>query len=116
MKLVRFEQAEQYEPEEGWKRVSLAGNEHFSFEWFQKPPGHASPRHDHDNDQVCIVFEGKLTVYTENDEVTLGEYDSVLLEGGESHTVENTGEAVATGLDVFAPGRSFDFWLQRDDG
>ncbi|QLG27310.1 cupin domain-containing protein [Halorarum halophilum] len=114
MEPVSFDQAETYEPEEGWRRVAMAGSDAFSFEWFEKPPGHSSPMHDHENEQVCLVTEGELTVYTEDDEVTLGPYDSTWLEPWERHRVENTGDERAVGVDVFAPGRSFDFWLDRE--
>ncbi|MDL5363072.1 cupin domain-containing protein [Halalkalicoccus sp. NIPERK01] len=112
MRHVEFDDAERYEPEEGWGRRALAGSEGFSFEWFEKPPGHSSPMHDHENEQVCLCLEGELTVHTEEETVTLGEYDSVWLDAWESHRVENTGEERAVGLDVFAPGRSFDFWTE----
>lgn len=115
MRTVNFDEAETYEPEEGWRRVSLAGSEQFSFEWFQKPPGHSSPMHGHENEQVCVCLSGELTVYTETESITLGEYDSVLLESEEEHRVENEGEEMAVGLDVFAPGRSFDFWTDREE-
>ena len=113
MKSEKFDDAETYEPDEGWRRVALAGSDLFSFEWFEKPPGHSSPMHDHENEQVCLVLDGELTIATETDEVTLERYDSVWLESWESHRVENTGDSLATGLDVFAPGRSFDFWTDR---
>lgn len=115
MEPVEFDDAETYEPEEGWRRVALAGSDQFSFEWFEKPVGHASPMHHHENEQVCIVLEGELTVYTEENTVTLGPYDSVWLESDEPHRVENTGDKRAIGIDVFAPGRSFDYWLDRMD-
>lgn len=114
MKSVQFDETEHYEPDEGWGRRALAGSEQFSFEWFEKPPGHSSPMHDHENEQVCLCLEGELTVSTEEKSVTLGEYDSVLLDSWESHRVENTGDERAVGLDVFAPGRSFDFWTDRE--
>ena len=114
MRPVEFDDAETYEPEEGWRRVALAGSDNFSFEWFEKPPGHSSPMHDHENEQVCVCLRGALTVETEDDEIQLGEFDSVLLESNESHRVENTGDETAIGLDVFAPGRSFDFWTDRE--
>ena len=110
MKATNFEDAETYEPDEGWQRVSLADSEKFSFEWFEKPPGHSSPMHDHENEQVCIVLEGELTIHTEGDEVTLTKYDAARLERWEEHRIENMGDELAIGLDVFAPGRSFDFW------
>ncbi|WP_152042294.1 cupin domain-containing protein [Salinigranum salinum] len=111
---VPFDEAETYEPEAGWRRVAMAGSDQFSFEWFEKPPGHSSPTHDHENEQVCLVVGGELTVYTEDDEVTLGRFDSVWLDSWEAHRVENSGDDVAVGIDVFAPGRSFDFWTDRE--
>ncbi|WP_435067233.1 cupin domain-containing protein [Haloplanus sp. C73] len=114
MRPVDFDAAETYEPDDGWRRVSMAGSDQFSFEWFEKPPGHSSPMHAHENEQVCLVLQGEMTVYTEDESVTLGQYDSVLLESGEAHRVENTGDERAVGLDVFAPGRSFDFWTDRE--
>lgn len=115
MRSVSFDDAETYEPDEGWQRVSLAGSDQFTFEWFEKPPGHSSPMHDHENEQVCLVLEGELTIFTEHDEVTLNRFDSVLLESWEPHRVENTGDETAVAVDVFAPGRGFDFWTDRSD-
>jgi mannose-6-phosphate isomerase-like protein (cupin superfamily) len=114
MQPVPFDEAETYEPEEGWRRVAMAGSDRFSFEWFEKPPGHASPMHHHENEQVCLVTEGELTLVFEDDEVTLGPYDSALIESEEPHSAVNRGEERAVGVDAFAPGRSFDFWLDRE--
>lgn len=113
MKSVKFDAAESYEPDKGWRRVSLAGSEQFAFEWFEKPPGHSSPMHDHENEQVCLVLDGEMTIYTEDDKIILGKFDSVWLDAWEPHRVENTSDERAVGLDVFAPGRSFDFWTDR---
>ena len=115
MEEVNFDEAETYEPDQGWRRVSLAGSDQFSFEWFEKPPGHSSPMHDHENEQVCLVLSGELTIHTDDDEACLKRYDSVWLEPWETHRVENTGEDVAVGVDVFTPGRSFDFWTEREE-
>jgi quercetin dioxygenase-like cupin family protein len=115
MESVQFDEAETYEPESGWRRVALAGSDRFSFEWFEKPAGHSSPMHDHENEQVCLCLAGELTVHTEDASVTLHSEDSVWLDAWESHRVENTGDERAVGLDVFAPGRSFDFWTDSGD-
>jgi len=64
----------------------MAGSDQFSFEWFEKPPGHSSPMHDHENEQVCLCLEGELTVATEDDSVTLQKNDSVLLESNETQS------------------------------
>lgn len=112
MKIVEFSNAEIYEPDDGWRRASLAGSDQFTFEWFEKPPGHSSPDHNHENEQVCLVLQGELTVFTDENEVTLEKFDSVWLDSWEKHRVENTGDSLAVGLDVFSPGRSFDFWTE----
>lgn len=118
MERVDFDEAETHEPDEGWQRRALAGSERFSFEWFEKPPGHSSPTHSHENEQVCLCLSGELTVHAEERSVVLGAYDSVHLGADEPHRVENESDERAVGLDVFAPGRSFDFWTDRtgDDG
>lgn len=113
MEVIRFDQGERYEPEEGWQRTSLAGSDRFTFEWFEKPPGHISPMHDHENEQVCVCLGGELTIYTEDASMALHQFDSVWLDAWESHQVENTGDERAVGLDVFSPGRSFDFWTSN---
>lgn len=115
MQKVQFDKAEDYEPDEGWRRVSMAGSDKFSFEWFEKPPGHSSPMHDHENEQVCLCLAGELTVITDEQEVVLERFDSVWLDAWEAHRVENAGDERAIGVDVFAPGRSFDFWTDREE-
>jgi quercetin dioxygenase-like cupin family protein len=95
--------------------VSLTGSATFTFEWFEKPPGHSSPMHDHKNEQVCLFPSGELTLYTEDDSVTLEEYDSVWLDSWESHHVANESDEPVVGLDVFVPSRSFDSWTDRGD-
>ena len=114
MHVVRFEQAERYEPEEDWKRVSLCSSEDISLEHFTKPPGHASPLHAHPNAQVLVVLDGKLAVWTERDgEQQLDQGDAVYIPGNQPHVVSNPLDRPAVGLDIFVPGRSFDFWRHR---
>jgi quercetin dioxygenase-like cupin family protein len=113
MRPVTVDDAPRYEPEDGWERRSLADADAVSVEWFTKPPGHSSSTHDHDNEQVCLCLAGELTVYAGDESTVLGEHDAVHLAGGEPHRVENTGAETAVGLDVFAPGRPFEFWRDR---
>ena len=114
MKVIRFSEAENYEPEENWKRVSLCNEEDISIEHFVKPPQHASPLHEHPNAQVLIVLQGKLVIMTaENEEQTLEEGDAAYIPGDEPHIVKNLLDEPSVGIDIFVPGRSFDFWLQR---
>jgi quercetin dioxygenase-like cupin family protein len=114
MKVIRFNEAESYEPEKDWRRVSLCGEKDISLEHFVKPAGHASPRHEHPNVQVLVVLKGKLAVFTDREgELELDEGDAVYIPGGEPHIVINPLDEPSVGLDIFVPGRSFDFWLKR---
>ena len=114
MKVIRFKSAESYEPEPDWKRVSLCNEEDISIEHFVKPPQHASPRHNHPNSQVLVVLKGQLKIVTDEDgEVILDEGDAVYLPGDQYHIVTNALDEPSVGLDIFVPGRSFDFWLKR---
>ena len=115
MKVIRFKSAENYEPEPDWKRVSLCNEEDISIEHFVKPPQHASPRHNHPNSQVLVVLKGQLKIVTDEDgEVILDEGDAVYLPGDQHHIVINALDEPSVGLDIFVPGRSFDFWLKRN--
>jgi quercetin dioxygenase-like cupin family protein len=114
MKVIRFDVADTYEPEKDWKRVSLCCEEDISVEHFAKPPGHASPDHSHPSAQVLIVLKGRLAVVTSDDgEVELGEGDAVYIPGDEKHVVKNPLDVACVGIDIFVPGRSFDFWAKR---
>jgi quercetin dioxygenase-like cupin family protein len=114
MEVIHFGSAESYEPQKDWKRVSLCNQGDISVEHFVKPPGHASPRHAHSNAQVLIVLRGRLIITTDDDEKELTENDAVFIPGDESHVVTNPMEESSVGIDIFVPGRSFDFWLKRN--
>ena len=117
MKITRMDEAECYEPDEGWKRTSLCGEERLSVEHFLKPPGHSSPVHSHPHDQVLVVLRGALAVQGgDGVEETLGEGDSAFFPAGEAHRVRNPLETPSAGLDIFAPGRPFSFWTDRRQG
>ena len=113
MKVIHFDRAESYEPQKGWKRVSLCSQDEISVEHFVKPPGHSSPRHAHPNAQVLIVLKGKLVITTEADTQELAANDAVFIPGDEPHIVTNPLDEASVGIDIFVPGRSFDFWRKR---
>jgi len=114
MIVTRFKSAKSYEPEKDWKRVSLCAKEDISIEHFVKPPGHSSPKHNHPNSQILIVLEGKLKIDVDDQESqTLSPGDSVYIPRDEIHVVSNPLDTISLGIDIFVPGRSFDFWLKR---
>ena len=116
MKHIRFSEAEKYEPQKGWKRLSLCSENEISIEHFIKPPGHSSPEHSHPNVQVLVVLKGKLQVVGEEETVLLGEGDTIYIPGNEKHIVTNPSNEESVGIDIFIPGRSFDFWKNKMKG
>jgi len=110
MQVIYFKDAEKYEPHEGWIRKSVCNNSIISIEHFIKPPKHSSPKHSHPNAQILYVLKGQLAVKTKNNKAILNVNDSVFIDGDEQHVISNPTEEEAIGLDIFVPGRSFDFW------
>jgi quercetin dioxygenase-like cupin family protein len=113
MDVIHFKTAENYEPEMNWKRTSLCNQKDISVEHFIKPAGHASPRHAHTNGQVLFILQGKLVIITDKDEQLLEVGDAVYIPGNEEHVVKNPLQEISVGVDIFVPGRSFDFWLKK---
>ena len=113
MKVIRSNNTENYEPEKDWKRSSLCNQKEISIEHFTKPPHHSSPKHDHPNAQVLVVLKGELAIITDSEEQIVKEGDCVYIPGNESHVVKNMLDEPSIGLDIFVPGRSFDFWLKQ---
>lgn len=113
MRVVHFKDAETCEPQVGWLRKSMCNNSVLSIEYFVKPPKHSSPKHHHPNAQILYVLKGQLIVETDDEKVILDVNDSVFLEGNEIHKVINPNKSEAIGLDIFVPGRSFDFWKNK---
>jgi quercetin dioxygenase-like cupin family protein len=114
MKVTRLSAAERYEPQADWKRSSLCDEPEISIEHFVKPPGHASPLHEHPQVQVCVVLSGRMKVVNgAGEEALLEPGDAAYFAGGEPHQVVNVLDEVSVGIDIFCPRRSFDFWRQR---
>ena len=113
MDVIHFKNAEKYEPQENWIRSNLCNQSDISIEHFVKPPKHSSPTHSHPNSQVLYVLEGAIVVKIEDDDQRLEKGDCVYIPENKIHTVINPLDKVSIGLDIFIPGRSFDFWLNK---
>jgi quercetin dioxygenase-like cupin family protein len=75
---------------------------------------HASPMHQHPNAQICIVIQGAMVVRLEDGtEERLEAGSACTFAPDEVHQVENPLDEVSVGIEVFVPGRSFDFWLEK---
>jgi quercetin dioxygenase-like cupin family protein len=114
MKVIHIEDAEKYEPQCGWLRASTCSEKNISLEYFVKPAKHASPLHKHTNEQVCVVIKGKMRVENDKgDESWLEPGDAAYFGSNEPHAIENALDEESIGVDIFVPGRSFDFWMKR---
>ena len=114
MKVIKLASAESYEPQKDWKRSSLCDEPSVSLEHFIKPPGHASPMHNHPQDQVTLVLAGEMKVVSgDGTEAVLGPGDTAFFLGDEPHQIINTLDEPSYGVDIFCPRRSFDFWRER---
>ncbi len=114
MKVVKLLEGETYQPEPAWKRVSLAGSDNMSVEYFEKPAGHTSPLHTHPSEQVSIILKGFMKVVNgAGEEALLGPGDSAWFAPNEPHRIENPTGELSIGVDIFAPARGFDFWMKR---
>jgi len=114
MKVIHIDQAESYEPQPDWRRASLCDVPSVSIEHFIKPPGHASPMHEHPQEQVTLVLSGQMRVVSVRDgEAVLGPGDTAYFAGGEPHQIVNDLDVPSVGVDIFCPRRAFDFWRRR---
>lgn len=114
MKVIHVRNAAKYEPEKGWLRASTCDQETVSLEYFVKPPNHRSQLHSHPEEQVCVVIKGRMKVNGGAEEGHILEPgDAAYFSPNEPHSVENILDQPSIGVDIFVPGRSFDFWARR---
>lgn len=114
MKVMHVKDADKYEPEKGWMRASTCNEKRISLEYFVKPAGHSSVIHTHPQEQVCVVIKGQMKVRNAaGEEALLNPGDAAYFASNEPHSIENTLDQESIGVDIFIPGRPFDFWLKR---
>ncbi|WP_084383826.1 cupin domain-containing protein [Halalkalicoccus paucihalophilus] len=110
MQYTKFDDADTENPAEGWRRTGLMSRDTVSVDWFEKPPGHQSEQHNHENEQIFVILSGEFILHTEEESVVLNQYDTAWVDGWEEHWSENPGNEPTTGLNIFAPGREFPYW------
>ena len=69
------------------------------------------PRHEHPNEQITNVLEGRLRFVVGDDEQIVGAGATVLIPANVPHLVEALEDSIA--LDVFSPVR--EDWVRGDD-
>lgn len=100
------------EPVDDVYAAYLIEGDEMSSQHFEMDPGAVIPEHDHPHEQIGFVYEGEITLVVGDDERTVGAGEGFFLPGGEAHSVENTGETIARGVDIFSPPRPEDYWSE----
>lgn len=97
---------------DGVHLAMLAGGEKMNLQRFEIEPGASVPAHSHPHEQAGYLVEGTLTFLLDDEERELGPGDSYSIPGEESHGVENRGNEVVRGIDVFSPPRENPDWAE----
>ena len=79
--------------------------------WITLAKGALVPRHQHPNEQIATVLEGRLRFSVDGEEIVAATGESVPLAANVPHEVEALEESVV--LDVFSPVR--EDWVRGDD-
>ena len=97
---------------DGVHLTQLAVGDEMSIQHFRIEPGANVPEHSHVHEQLGYLFTGTLTFLVEGEAVPISADDSYALVSEEPHGVENRGEEVVTGIDVFSPPRANPDWAE----
>lgn len=73
--------------------------------------GAVVPRHEHENEQVANVVEGRLRFVVGDEEIEVGAGESLAIPSGVPHEVVALEDALV--IDVFSPVR--EDWVRGDD-
>jgi quercetin dioxygenase-like cupin family protein len=79
--------------------------------WITLAKGAVVPRHEHPNEQIATVLQGRLRFLVDDEELVVSSGESVPLAANVPHEVEALEDTVV--LDVFSPVR--EDWLRGDD-
>ena len=55
----------------------------------RQTPGGANPAHTHNREEVMMILSGEATVVFDDELITLGQGDSLIIPAGAVHTIEN---------------------------
>ncbi len=113
MKRVSLADTDATEARPGVHLAQLAGGERMTVQHFAIEPGAVIESHSHPHEQAGFIYEGELVFVLAADELVCEAGDSYAIAGEESHGVENRGETVARGVDIFSPPREQPAWARE---
>ena len=95
---------------DGVHLAQVASGERASLQHFRIEPGATVDPHDHEHEQIGWLASGTLVFDIDGEEVVVEADDSYAIPGGETHGVENRGDAEAVGVEAFVPARPNPPW------
>jgi quercetin dioxygenase-like cupin family protein len=114
MKVITFKEPDPAEVKPGWTRLGLARAKNFSVGYFYRSKGRTAPQHHHSEEQVSVIIQGQMkAVGGDGNECVLGPGDSAYFAPNEIHRFEHIGTELAVGIDIFAPARNCDLWMNQ---
>jgi quercetin dioxygenase-like cupin family protein len=100
------------EPIDGVELALLAAGQEANLQHYRIDPGATVPEHSHPHEQLGYLVQGELVFVVDGEEIVVEAGDSYSLAGEEPHAVENRGETVAEGIDIFSPPRTDPDWAE----
>ncbi|AGB37051.1 cupin domain-containing protein [Natronococcus occultus] len=110
MEKANSEEAGFEEVSDGVYLADLAIGERASVKLWRIDPGAELPVHEHDNEQIGYMLEGRLVATAGGEEVTLAPGDCYRFPSRERHGAENRSSEPAIGIGVLAPPRKRPDW------
>lgn len=101
------------EVSDGVYLADLATGREASVKYWRIDPGATLPVHEHDNEQIGYVLEGRLVAIADGEEVRLDPGDCYRFRSWERHGAENRSTDPAIGIGVLAPPRERPDWGDR---
>lgn len=114
MEQVRTTDVALEEVAEGVSLGPLTAGERASMLYWRVEPGATLPVHDHENEQIGYVLDGRLTAIVEGEEVPLEGGDAYRFPSGVRHGAENRSDDPAVGIGILAPPRADPDWRERE--
>lgn len=98
------------EVSDGVYLATLATGERASVKLWRIDPGAELPVHEHENEQIGYVLEGRLIARADGEEVRLDSGDCYRFRSRERHGAENRSSEPVVGIGVLAPPRERPDW------
>ena len=110
MEVSSLAETQSVEALDGVHLAQVASGDRASLQHFRIDPGATVAPHDHENEQIGWLAGGSLAFDVDGEAMVVEAGDAYVIPGGETHGVENRGDAAAVGVEAFVPARESPPW------